>query len=141
MAENRTIPPGEPTEIRTAHPGAPEPRTQGAGGPDEADPGGAAVLPRGKERRRGKRRNSCPLLSESVLGQERDWPTARYFQVHFEHTHAVLDALRRDLEDQSQLIGELLRRVERRTACAACREIEDGPRTGRALPLFPDRNN
>lgn len=140
MTGNRTNPPRKPIENRTVCPDAPEPCLESSGDPSGMAQNGAAPPPADGRPAR-KRRVSCPLVREPGFAAERNWPTARYFQVHFEHTYAVLEALHRELEEQRYLIGELLRRVERRPACTACRQFEDGVRAGRNLPLFPDRNN
>ncbi|CAL1240832.1 hypothetical protein [Candidatus Methylocalor cossyra] len=42
----------------------------------------------------------------------RDFPSARYFQIHFEHLHAALAVLGYELEHLKRQLAELQRQLE-----------------------------
>lgn len=59
-----------------------------------------------------------------------DWPSSRYFQVHFEHLHAALAAMGRELELLRHQVADLQWRSGCDAArCGRCPPAPGGERT------------
>ncbi|MGZ4958529.1 MAG: hypothetical protein ACXV7J_04705 [Methylomonas sp.] len=48
-----------------------------------------------------------PLSSQPHSHPEPVFPSARYFQIHFDHLHETIDELRRQVDQANQQIAEL----------------------------------
>lgn len=55
---------------------------------------------------------TCPWLAMELPNPSHEWPSSRYFQVHFEHLQSSLAMLRQEIETQRRLLLDLHRQVE-----------------------------
>lgn len=65
--------------------------------------------------------NSEPtyLSSQLVSQKEPGFPTVRYFQIHFEHLHELIDDLRAQVQQANQQIAELQQQLGRSSPARA----------------------
>lgn len=55
--------------------------------------------------------SGCPALAPNPPQSRHEWPSSRYFQVHFEHLQSTLALLRQEVEAQRRLLLDLHRQV------------------------------
>ncbi|MDD1621780.1 MAG: hypothetical protein LUQ11_09885 [Methylococcaceae bacterium] len=58
------------------------------------------------------------LDSQLVSSKEPGFPTVRYFQIHFEHLHELIDDLRMQIQQANQQIAELQQQLHGRSTLA-----------------------
>lgn len=59
-----------------------------------------------------------PIDNQTDSPIEPDFPSVRYFQIHFEYLHETIDELRRQVDQANQQIAELQQQLQGRSVLA-----------------------